>query len=157
MGDRLTGEDDPQQTESRTYGDIFDEFLPEYMAMGMPYDLYWDGEYGSKKAWRIAFQRRIENEQRLADRQNWYMGQYIAAVLNAVPLLVAGLNVKKTTRLPEYPDKPFFEKAEEQKREEDRKKHEEDQTMLALAMFQEFVKNANKQIGTEQKPDRSGQ
>ena len=144
MGDRLTGEDDPQQTESRTYGDIFDEFLPEYMAMGMPYDLYWDGEYGSKKAWRTAFQRRIENEQRLADRQNWYMGQYIAAVLNAVPLLVAGLNVKKTTRLPEYPDKPFFEKAEEQKREEDRKKHEEDQTMLALAMFQTFVKNANK-------------
>ena len=48
MGDRLTGEEESEQASPKTYGDIFDEFLPEYIAIGMPYDLYWDGEYISK-------------------------------------------------------------------------------------------------------------
>ena len=61
MGNRLTKEDDPQQTESRSYGDIFDEFLPEYMAIGMTYDEYWDGEFGTKRAARKAYAIRIKN------------------------------------------------------------------------------------------------
>ena len=145
MEDRLTEDDKPKQTSPTPYGDIFDEALPHYMAMGMTYDEFWEGEYGRKKACRKAYQIRIENEQKLADRQNWYMGQYLINVLQAVPLFVAGFNTKGAN-LPDYPDKPYFEKFEEQKKEESRKKHEEDQSKLAMAMFQAMTAKFNKNI-----------
>jgi len=155
VGDRLTEEEEQSQTSLTPYGDIFDELFPQYLVMGMTPAEYWDGEASYYPAFRKAYQQRIENEQKLADRQNWYMGQYVMAVLQCVPLLVGGLNVKPSTRLPEYPDKPFLEKAEELKREEDRKKYEQDQTMMAMAMFQQFVKNANRNIAKE--PKSTGQ
>ena len=155
MGNGLTEDEESQQAEP-SYGDIFDELLPHYILMGMTPEQFWDGESSNYPAYRKAYQLRIEQEQRLADRQNWYMGQYIASVLMATPLLVAGLNVKPTTQLPEYPDKPFLEKAEEEKREEVRKKKEEDQMNLAMAMFQQFAKNMNRNIQKRPKSDSAG-
>lgn len=149
MGNPLSEEE--RQKESKSYGDILDEFFPHYLAMGMPAELYWDGESRLKRAYRKAFSLRIENEQRIADRQNWYMGQYIMSALQALPLLVAGLNVKSTTQLPEYPSKPFYETFEEQKKEEVRKKTEEDQTRLAMAMFQAGIAKFNKRFEERQK------
>ena len=152
MGDRLTEEQKSRQTSPTPYGDTFDEFLPHYLAMGMTYDEFWDGEYGTKHACRKAYQIRIENEQRLADRNNWYMGQYILSVLQAIPLLVAGLNVKNTSNLPKYPEKPFFDQFEERKKEETRKQKEEDQMKLAMAMFQAGIAKFNKRFQKEEKP-----
>ena len=145
MGDRLTEDPESQQAVPKSYADVFDEMLPEYLAMGMPYDLYWDGEYGTKTAYRKAYQTRMENEKRMTDANNWYMGQYIIKVLQAVPLLVGGLNTKGYN-LPDYPEKPFLEAAEIQKKEEDRRKHEEDQSKLAQALFQQFVSKINGNI-----------
>lgn len=150
MGNRLTDEEKSKQTESRSYGDIFDEFLPEYLAIGMTYDEYWDGEFGTKRAARKAYEIKIRNEQLLADRQNWYMGQYIMEALQHTPLLVAGLNVKPSTKLPEYPQKPYLEAAEEQKKEEVRKKKEEDQAKLAMAMMQAAFNRFNKRFEQKQ-------
>lgn len=159
MGDRLT-EENPTQTGPQSYGDIFDRLLPEYMAIGMTYDEYWDGEFGTKRAARKAFEIRIKNEQMMADRQNWYMGQYLMFVLRATPLLVGGLNVKATTRLPEYPEKPFYEQYEEQKKEEVRKKKEEEQAKLAMAMmhamFNKFNKRFEERKAAEQKTVKAG-
>ena len=147
MGDRLTDEEEePQQTSPTPYGDIFDKVLPNYMAMGMTYDQFWDGEVGMKTAYREAYRIRIEQEQRIADRNNWLMGQYVISALNAVPLLVAGLNVKRSTHLPEYPDKPFYDRLDADRKEEDRKKREEDQTKLALAMFQAGIEKFNRNL-----------
>lgn len=125
---------------------MFDRLLPEYMAMGMTYDEYWDGECGMKRAFRKAFRIRMENEQRIADRNNWYIGQYIMAAIQAVPLIVPGINMKKGASLPDYPDKPFLMKQEELKQEEARKQHEEDQSKLAMAMFQAMTAKFNKNI-----------
>ena len=159
MGDRLTEDDDPEKTRHRTFGDTFDELFPHYLLMGMTAEQYWDGENSLKPAYRKAYRMRVENEQRMADRNNWYMGQYMIKVLQAVPLLVGGLNVKETTVLPDYPDKPFFEQAEEQKKEEVRKKHEEDQMKLAMALFQAKLSQFNKNFEKKQKslPESSGQ
>ena len=150
MGSRLT-EDAPQQTEYRSYGDIFDQFLPEYMAIGMTYDEYWDGEFGTKRAARKAYEIRLKNEQMLTDRQNWYMGQYIVKVLQSTPLLVGGLNVNAQTNLPEYPEKPFLVTAEEMQKEEVRKKQEENQMMFAMAMMQTAFNKFNKRFEQRQK------
>ena len=157
MGDRLTEEAKPEQTSLTPYGDIFDELFPHYLLMGMTPEQYWDGEYGMKKAFRKAYQMRMENEQLLADRNNWYMGQYIISALQCVPLLVGGLNVKPSTQLPEYPEKPFLEKAKAEQRETDRKKHEEDQMKLAMAMFQSAVLQKNKMLEKEPKSVSAGQ
>ena len=131
------------------------------MAMGMSYDDYWDGEVGMKTAYREAYRLRVEHDQRVADRNGWLMGQYVVRALNAVPLLVAGFNVKKGASLPEYPDKPFYVTFDEEKKEEDRKKHEEDQTRLAMAMFQAGIERFNRNIlkrqEEEAKAGESGQ
>lgn len=150
MGNRLTDEEQSQQTESRSYGDIFDELLPEYLAIGMTYDEYWDGEFGTKRAARKAYAIKVKNEQILADRQNWYMGQYIMAALKHVPLLVAGLNVKTGANLPDYPEKPLMEAAEDLKKEEVRKKKEEDQAKLAMAMMHATFAKFNKRFEQKQ-------
>ena len=161
MGDRLTDVDEePQQTSPTPYGDIFDKVLPNYMAMGMTYDQFWDGEVGMKTAYREAYRIRIEQEQRIADRNNWLMGQYVVSALNAVPLLVAGLNVKRGSHIPEYPDKPFYDRLDADRKEEDRKKREEDQTKLALAMFQAGIEKFNRNLERRQeeaKKAESGQ
>lgn len=149
MDNRLTG-DNPKQAGSKSYGDIFDEFLPEYMAIGMTYDEYWNGEFGTKRAARKAYAIRTKNQQILADRQNWYLGQYMKRVLESTALLVAGLNVKKGAKLPEYPDKPFFETFEEQKKEEVRKQKEEDQIKLAMAMMHAAFNRFNKRFEQRQ-------
>ena len=146
MGDRLTEKEQSKQASQTPYGDMFDELLPHYMAMGMPYDEFWDGEYGTKTAYLKAYRIRIENEQRIADRKNWYMGQYVAAAIQSVRLMVPGVNMKPGASTPDYPDKPFFEKYEEQKKEEVRKQKEEDQSKLAMAMFQAFASKFNKNI-----------
>lgn len=144
MGDRLT--DDQKQTGPRSYGDIFDELFPHYLLMGMTPEQYWDGESEWKKAYREAYRLRTEMEQRNADRNNWYMGQYMIAVLQSVPLLVGGLNVKPSTRLPEYPREPFLEKAIAEKKQEVKKKREEDQMKLAMAMFQAGIEKFNRNL-----------
>lgn len=155
MGDRLT-EEKPQQTET-PYGDIFDQLFPQYLVMGMTPDQYWDGESFLKPAYRKAYEIRMETEQRLADRNNWYMAQYIMQVLQCVPLLVGGLNVRSTTKLPQFPDKPYFEKFEAQKKEETRKKQEKDQTMLAMAFFQAGVEKFNRNIQKRMEAEQARQ
>ena len=154
MGDRLTGEE--AQTAPKGYGDIFDALFPHYLAMGMPAEEYWDGESWLKTAYRNAYRIRIENEQRMADRNNWYMGQYLIKVLQAVPLLVAGLNVKSTSNLPDYPDMPFLEKIEMEKKEEARKKYEEDQSKMAMAMFQAMITKFNKNVQKRLEREQAG-
>jgi len=158
--------EDPQPRTSTPYGDIFDEFLPHYLAIGMPYDLYWDGEYGTKKAFREAYRIRVETQQQMQDVNNWYMGQYIMAALGAVPLLVNGFVPKGAERHP-YPDKPFLVQEEEKKKEqeklrneEERRKKEEDQSKMAMALFQamisQFNENVEKRLERE-KHEGSGQ
>ena len=146
MGDRLTEQKQSKQTSPTPFGDILDEQFPHYLLMGMTPEQYWDGEYGLKIAYREAYSMRIENEHRMADRNNWYMGQYIIAAIQAVPLIVPGVNMKKGASLPEYPNRPFFERFDEQKKAEVRKQNEEDQSKLAMAMFQSLTAKFNKNI-----------
>lgn len=163
MGDRLTSGNEPDQAETLDGGKIFDELFPHYMVMGMTPEQYWDGENWLKPAFRKAYQLKMENEQKLADRQNWYLGQYIAKALQAVQqvVLVPGFNAKKNISMPDYPDKPFFETIEEQKKEEARKKKEEDQSKLAMAMFHamaaQFNKNFEKKKQEQPEPVPTGQ
>ena len=145
MGNRLTDD----QAEPRSYGDIFDEMLPHYMVMGMTPEEYWDGESELKVAYRKAYRIRNENERRMADWGYWLQGLYIRDALQAVPLLVAGLNTKGVD-IPQYPEQPKLETAEKEKQKEVRKKSEEDQMKLAMAMFQARIAQFNKNFEQRQ-------
>lgn len=165
MGNPLTEEGEQTRRTSKTpYGDLFDKLLPQYMAMGMTYEQFWDGEIGIHKAYREAYKLRMENELRIADRNGWYIGQYIVHALRSVQLLAVAVPVKKIPDPKEYPEKPFLIQAEEEERknkdEEVRKKREEDQSKLAMSMFQQMVARMNGNIirrVERQKQDVTGQ
>lgn len=156
MGDGLTWEEEAPQAESRTYGDIFDELFPHYLLFGMTPEQYWDGESWLKPAYRKAYGYRIENERRLRDQDNWYLGQYLIRVFQSGCVLVPGVNTKTGAQFEPYPDKPFLQTAEEMKKEEARKKHEEDQQQLAMAMFQSMTAKINKNIERRLEREKAG-
>lgn len=152
MEDGLT-EDQPRQTSRTPYGDFFDELLPQYMAIGMPYDLFWDGPPGARKAFLKAYQIRTETEQRVADSRFWQMGQYIRDALKSVQLKAVAVPVEKIKGLDHYPEKPYMVQADEERKLKEKKakteeirKKQEDQSKLAMAMFQSFVTRMNGSI-----------
>lgn len=146
MGNRLT---ETQQTESRTYGDIFDEAFPHYILMGMTPEQFWDGESWLKKPFRKAYRMKMEQEERIADRNAWLHGRYIREALHSVPLFVAGF--MKGMHTGDYPEKPYLETIEEKKKEEARRQSEEEKTKLAMAMFQAMAARFNKNFEKRQK------
>lgn len=155
MGDRLTDGDEPQ-TESRSYGDIFDELFPHYLLMGMTPEQYWDGESSLKRAYRKAYKIRKENEEIEADRRLWLQGIYIRDALASIPMLVAGF-VPKGAKPAPYPEKPRMEAYRIEQNEKKRKEKEEESAKLAMALmqarFEKFNRNFAKQQGEKAKAE----
>lgn len=128
-----------------TLSKIFREAFPHYLVMGMTAEEYWDGEPWLVRSYREAYRIRIDNQNRIADRDAWRMGEYIRHALASVPITVNGF-APKNHHMHEYPEKPMTEQYEEQKKQEAQQKREENQQQLALAMFQAFVEKMNKGI-----------
>ena len=142
MDGRLT-EKKPQSTV--TLSKIFRDAFPHYLVMGMTAEEYWDGDPWLVKPYREAYRIRMENADRIADRDAWRMGEYIRQALASVPIVVNGF-APKNHHMYEYPEKPMLEKYEEQKKEETQRKQQENQQQLAQAMFQAFTEKINKGI-----------
>lgn len=115
------------------------------MVMGMSPEEFWDGEPWLTKAYRKAYRIRIDNEERVADRNAWRMGEYIRRALGSVPITVNGF-APKGHHMQSYPEKPMMMIAEEQKREANRKKQEENKQEMAQALFHVFTERMNKNI-----------
>ena len=121
--------------------------------MGMTPEQYWDGESWLKKSFREAYRLRIENEERIQDRNAWLQGIYIRDALQSVSILVNGF-VPKGTKPLDYPEKPMLEAQEEKKKAEAQKKREENQMQLQMALFQAFAEQFNKKF--DEKKDSKG-
>lgn len=128
---------------------VFRDAFPHYLAIGMPAEVYWDGESWLVKSYREAYRLRMENEDRISDRNEWRMGEYIRQALSSVALTVNGW-APKNTKLHDYPERPVLEKYELQRQAEEKqneqKAREEKEQKLALAMFQAFAEKMNKGI-----------
>ena len=124
--------------------------------MGMPAEEFWDGPGGLAKAYRKAFKIRVDNEKALwaeiNDQAAWLNGIYMRYALSSVMLLVNGF-IPKGAEAIDYPDKPFQKKAEEQRVEENKRKQEERDMQLAMAMMQARVAKFNKRFETNAKHD----
>lgn len=152
MDHRLT-EEKPKETP--TISKIFREAFPHYLVMGMSAEEYWDGEPWLVRSYREAYRIRMENQDRIADRDAWRMGEYIRHALASIPIVVNGFAPKGHT-MRDYPEKPMSMIAEERKREENEKKQQENQQQLALAMFQAFTEKMNKGIRKRLEQEKSG-
>ena len=152
MGDGLTGE--PSEPEPKTWGEVFDEAFPHYLAMGMTPEQYWDGESWLKRSYRKAYRIRMENEERTRDRDNWMMGIYIREALQSLALLVNGF-VPKGSKPGQYPDKPMLEKQAEEKREEKRKQTEEEKIKTQMAMFHAMAERFNQNFRRKQESEKA--
>ena len=117
--------------------------------MGMPAAEFWDGESSLVFGYRKAYQIRMQNQERTADRDAWLHGLYTRMALQSVALLVNGF-VPRGTTAEEYPKIPLTQKAEEEKKAEVKKQNEENQMKLAMAMMQAAVKKFNRNFERRQ-------
>ena len=122
--------------------------------MGMTPEEYWDGESWLKKAYRKAYRIRIENEERIADRNAWLQGIYIRDALQSITLLVNGF-IPKGSKPIEYPGKPMIETQEEKQNAEAKRKNEENQMQMQMALFQAFAEQFNKHFEIRQEQNEA--
>lgn len=114
-----------------SYAEIFENKCPEYMAMGMSYAEYWDGDATLPRYYRKA--QKIKNKQR--NSEMWLQGMYYyEALIDASPLF--RFSTKPTKPLP-YPDMPY---ALDKKEIEEQKVLREKEEMLRMKAYMEGKK-----------------
>lgn len=88
------------------------ELLPYYLAIGMPYELFWYGEPGLVKVYREAHELRTEQK----NQEMWAQGVYVhRAFKSVIEAFVLGMNGGNGSRPSEYPDSPIpFTEREQQ-------------------------------------------
>lgn len=151
MGSELLGEDSSSQestgvgeTEKQptpSYTDLFFQCLPQYMAIGMSADEFWNCDPRMYKAYREM--DRIKNERN--NELLWIAGAY---VYQAILLTAPRLNSLKPTEPDPYPDKPFdlgLAVESEEDEEEHEMTDEEIQKTPQFAKVLEWAMRVNKQ------------
>ena len=104
---------------SLTFTEIMEEQCPLYMAMGMSYDEYWNGEMERAKFYREAFKLKKKQD----NEKLWLQGAYIYNVLHDIyPLFNAWAEGAEVQPYMEFP-LPLDE--EERKAQETAKAKEE--------------------------------
>lgn len=94
--------------------DIFERACPEYMAMGMPLQEYWDGDCELVRYYRRAFEIR----QKQKNHELWLQGLYVH---EAVAIAIGNAFRKNGGRVLKYSAQPYavtrIEQREEQQKE----------------------------------------
>ena len=95
------------------------EALPYYLALGMPYDVFWHGEPGLVKA----YQKAHELWKAQKNQEMWIQGLYdYRAYKSVMDVFAWGLNGGKGSRGSEYPHEPIPLTEYEKKAAEERDK-----------------------------------
>lgn len=83
-----------------SYTETFEKLCPLYMAMGMSYELYWDGDPEAATMYRKAYRLK----QNMANEMAWIQGAYIYDALCAVsPIIRAFSKAKKPEPYHQHP------------------------------------------------------
>lgn len=97
------------------YGEKFEELCGQYMALGMTYQEYWDGDAQMVKYFRDAEEYKQERENYLA----WLHGLYIySALLDVAPVFNAMSKKKKPRSYMDSPV-PLSDRASKRAKEEE--------------------------------------
>ena len=126
----LTG-DEPKP--EKTIKALFREAFPQYLALGMSYKEFWEGESWLVKAYREA--RKIKNDE--INSSAWLNGVYVLnALQSGVPVILNGI-VKEHVSLPSFPEKPIDLTGG------DHEKQEQKQMELQKARMKEIAERFN--------------
>ena len=98
-------------TSHKTYSEIVIEAFPQYLAMGMSYDQYWNGESDLTIYYRQAEKIKFENE----NTKMWLAGLYF---YDALCKVTPALNAWKPKQPQAYPEKPYDMTSTPEQREE---------------------------------------
>lgn len=119
-------------TQEKSYGEIFEENFPFYLAIGMSYREYWEGDAELARYFRKAYMIKQEEQNHLS----WLQGLYIYDALTTS--LHNALRDKKTQKR-DYPKKPYeFNHKEKTEKEKAREVAIEQQK--AAAWMENFVR-----------------
>lgn len=115
---------------------IWEDFLPNALTIGVPYELFWHLNPKKLKPFYTAF----ENKRKLRDEENWlYWGTYgLSALQTVMSHFGAGLSGKKSDV--EYIKKPMYQEIANKDRE---LTEEEMQKEIEKAIFVEEMWIAN--------------
>lgn len=100
-----------------SYSDIFEEHCPYYMALGLKYEDYWEGDCALPRFYRKAEKIRVEKR----NQEAWLHGMYFLSALNAS---VGNLFRKKSTSPIKYMEAPLPLFAKEAKPESEQERAE---------------------------------
>lgn len=120
----------PSQPTPQTFSEQFEEALPYYMAIGMTYDEYWNGDCELTKHYRNAHEIRLKQR----NYELWLQGLYIH---DAVGVVVANALRKKGAKPSKYTESPYPVTALEQRevrRREKVKQYESSKAKMKLIM-----------------------
>lgn len=101
-----SGLDSSSEPKLLTLAELADELCPIYMAMGVPYDEYWHGDYTQLSYYRKAYEMQRE----LANHDAWIQGAYFYDALCMVSPLLHAFAKRGVTAMP-YHKEPYGTKA----------------------------------------------
>ena len=125
-----------ENSPSLSYDEILDKLCPDYMAMGMTYDEYWNGDPEMTKFFRKAYELKRKQK----NYELWMQGKYIYEALGCISPLFHDW-VKDPKPIP-YLSEPFplsKKEADEQKLRE-----EEEHDKKTQANFRALVEKINR-------------
>ena len=121
-----------------SYTDLFEKQCPEYMAMGMTYDEFWNGDGLMVKSVRKAYEIKREKE----NFDMWLQARYIYDVMCCLSPIYRAFSTA-TEPIP-FHDKPYaLTEAQAEKSREDEEKKKYEQTRVAIM---NMVNKVNKKI-----------
>lgn len=126
---------------------VFESACPNYIAMGMTYEQFWDGDVSAHKAYREA--KRIRNSEQNAAA--WLQGLYIyEALIDITPYLKAFSKGKPKP----YPLRPYDLTEQERKEREEREEQERyERVKERIAAFAKAQKERQKKQSEKEVED----
>ena len=136
MGGELLTEE--PSTETKTYTDVFEECFPFYLAIGMSYAEYWEGDPSLARYYRKAY--RIKQDE--INNNAWLQGLYVYdAVSTALHNAFRGMGKQKPP-VKDYAKQPY-DLHNKVKSEAEKAKEVEVEQEKALAWMENFVRINN--------------
>lgn len=135
--------------EPKTASEVFREAYTYYLAMGMSWDLYWEGHSWLVKNYREAHKIK----EREINRNAWMNGLYVMQALQSgIPVVLTGM-LKNSIDLPKYPSSPIeFEKKTEEEVKIDK---EEKQMQLQVAQMHAMMLAINSKFQKKEEAEAS--
>lgn len=116
------------------------------MGYGMSYDDYWYDDCWKAKFYHDAYQIQMKRK----DEEFWMQGMYIYDALCKVSPILHAFSKSGTKPLP-YPEKPYTYLREDAMNEEEKKKLQENERLIAQLHFERWARATAKQFENKSK------